>query len=575
MNSPNAFLERSRKEVGRFLQTAVIVDDRPHFSLTTPSRQVVSPGRRARSLQSPPSELPLSSPDSSSHDLDARQLINAFAELGIVCAVLQPILGEQGALNESGDTIEALRNRIDEATRRADIVVLDWNIRPEGKPGQNAKLLIDEILKADKPLEARAWAEDHSRRLRLIAIYTGDNDLDSIVSELDHLLGPLKLGSTVKERYCVTAGPVRISVYGKGKPTIVEADADRRVDEKELPARLQRDFAGMTGGLLSNAALAALSAIRINTHRLLTRFNPGIDAAYVAHRAMMDPPEEAEEHPVPLISSEIEGVLADDAKIPALVGLEAISEWLDHAPGFEAVRVHLGMKPEKFRSGILFLLKNGLARAIKETTHPRWKKLMQKLESYDRQTASILTRVLAPAGTDETKIDMEYALLTSLRSQYESPAPVLKLGTIVAVEDNGRPRYFLCIQPVCDSVRLKEWRPFPFLRLRERTSESDHPFDFVVPDGGVLKRLAVSWKPYDIHLIDMKPEKSSRSVKADRVLEHWHFQRRDSGSPIRWLADLKPAFAHRVVTRFVAEVSRVGLTESEWLRRMAKNANLL
>ena len=37
---------------------------------------------------------------------------------------------------------------------------------------------------------------------------------------------------------------------------------------------------------------------------------------------------------------------------------------------------------------------------------------------------------------------------------------------------------------------------------------------------------------------------------------------------VRWIADLKTDFAHRVANMFAAEVSRVGLTESEWLRRM-------
>ena len=127
----------------------------------------------------------------------------------------------------------------------------------------------------------------------------------------------------------MTAGPVTIVVYGKGKPTIVGADAERRVGEDELPERLRDEFSEMTAGLLSNAALEALSAIRTNTHRILSRFNRGVDAPYVAHRAMMQPPEEAEEHPVPLIASEIEGVLADDLRISELVGFQALTEWLE------------------------------------------------------------------------------------------------------------------------------------------------------------------------------------------------------------------------------------------------------
>ena len=37
---------------------------------------------------------------------------------------------------EDADAIDSLSARTDEATRRADIVILDWNIPPEEQPGE-------------------------------------------------------------------------------------------------------------------------------------------------------------------------------------------------------------------------------------------------------------------------------------------------------------------------------------------------------------------------------------------------------------------------------------------------------
>ena len=564
MSTGSNFSVISTEVVCRFLQSAVIVDDHPYFT-DPPPQELVAPGRRPpqTKVESGTSKAGV---EAGRHDLDARRLINAFADFGVVCAVLQPILQ-----SPIGDTIESLSMRTDRATQRADIVILDWNMPPEDQPGQNAKRLIQEILRTDKPSGVVPRGEDHSRRLRLIAIYTGDG-LASIKKEAENLLTESGLGSVTSGTYHVTAGPVMITVYGKDGSSIVGDDANRRVGEGDLPKLLQGDFTRMTEGLLSNAALAALSAIRTNTHRILSRFNPVMDAPYVAHRAMMEPPEEAEEHPVPLIASEIEGVIADDDEIAKLVGLDAIKEWLDSTSlQEEALRDTLGMDSGAFKEVFLSLLQKGLNKADGGSEFPRWGNLVESLKNNDRSAASVLTRILAPGETDETSPDMKFALLTSLRWRYEEPPRVLKLGTIVATDEGGNTRYWLCVQPVCDSVRLSSARSFPFLKLKIKGPSDGEPFDFVVLDSlrGEYKRLRCSRKPFDMILFKMEPERSSKSVKARRDGDSWLFDRAGGESPLRWIADLKTDHAHRIVDLFANEIKRVGLTESEWLRRMA------
>jgi len=571
MSVSSAFSIRSQGVADRFLQSAVIVDDQARLGSELISRSVVAPSRGPRAQAKAVRETPQSGPGAATHDLDAKQLIDAFAELGIICAVLKPDLQlVSSEMDRTLDPLAALSSRTGLATKRADIVILDWNIPNEERPGQNATRLIEMILGADEPSAVATRNDDHSRRLRLIAIYTGDENLESITGEMADLLARLNLGEVVSNTYRVTAGPVTIAVYGKGKPTIVGADAERRVGEDVLPGRLRDEFSEMTEGLLSNSALEALSAIRTNTHRILSRFNRGVDAPYVAHRAMMQPPEEAEEHPVPLIASEIEGVLADDARIPELVGFKALTEWLEHLTlRDETIQAQLGMNADVFKAALLSLLEGGLEKTGEQQSHPQWEKLMERLKWYDREAASAITQALAREGVDGAARDMEFARLTSLRSQYEAPPPVLKLGSIVATSEGGSLVYLLCIQPLCDSVRLDRSRKFPFLKLKERGSSEDESFDFVITDRESHKRLYVSRKAYDIRVIEMKPDPASKSVRAERVKGDWQFQRKVSGSPVRWLADLKPDFSHRVINEFVGDVARIGLTESEWLRRMA------
>lgn len=555
------FTVRSRHVAERFLQSAVVVDDQAH--LDRPPRLVNKPGRQQRPRFKAETKSPKIGYGAATHDLDAKVLIDSFARLGIVCAVLKPVLASGSAANdEAPDTLRDLRVRVDKATQRADIVILDWNIDDEPEPGQYAQGLIQAILKTDEsPRNSRR--EDHSRRLRLIAIYTGDLELESIITKIRPLLQSIQLGEVAVTKYSVSAGPVRIVVYGKGKPIIQPIDVERRVDEKVLPACLRDDFADMTQGLLSNAALESLSAIRTNTHRILRRFNRTLDPAYIAHRAMMEPPEEAEEHPVPLIASEIEGILANDRRILELVKIEAVKDWLDQL----SLGAEVEIDSRTFKSFLIHLLEHGLQGAV-PPEQQEWARLVKRVKK--RSGAGYLTSALS-GDIDGEKLDMQFAILTSLRSRYEAPPPVLRLGSIVARASEGSQdsNYLLCIQPLCDSVRLTQSRDFPFLALKARQAASGDPFDLVVRVGQQFKRLHVSRKAYDIQLISMRPDPKTKCVEAKHKNGRWEFQA-DVGSPVGWLADLKPEFARRILQEFIGDVARVGLTESEWLRRMAK-----
>ena len=51
----------------------------------------------------------------------------------------------------------------------------------------------------------------------------------------------------------------------------------------------------MTTGLLPNVAIAGLSELRAQTHKLLTMFSRSLDPAYLGHRVLLPNPSEAED----------------------------------------------------------------------------------------------------------------------------------------------------------------------------------------------------------------------------------------------------------------------------------------
>ncbi len=134
--------------VKRFLRTAVVVDDRPYMESERsdgPKREIVIPDRRTPAPQSRPD--PSTAGRSSKHDLNARSVMDSFAELGVICGIVAPSQSDMNVM------------------RKADIVILDWLLK-EDDPEYALKLL-DGLL-------AGKQKEQDRNSLRLVAIYTGE-----------------------------------------------------------------------------------------------------------------------------------------------------------------------------------------------------------------------------------------------------------------------------------------------------------------------------------------------------------------------------------------------------------------
>ena len=156
----------------------------------------------------------------------------------------------------------------------------------------------------------------------------------------------------------------------------------------------------------------------------------------------------------------------------------------------------------------------------------------------------------------------------STKTQYGNPAPELRLGTIVVDANTENINYYVCILPKCDCVRLPaEGRYFPFLPLL-KVASSD--FGYVINDNNNLIDLQLNIKAYEINQIHFKPLRRGLSVYASQVSNSWVFKSSDPSFSLRWVAELKTDHAQRIANDFARELSRVGLTESEWLRRCAK-----
>ena len=449
----------------------------------------------------------------------------------MICGVLRP--------NEA--EIETFAQEFSTVLERADVLILDW--------------VIYSFRNGEKALEIIKMLQDASsgegRRARLILIYSGEPDLSQIV---DSIRQKLKVDSD-GDRYTIRSGPLRISVYAKDQTNVLDAHKSRCIKEERLPEIVILEFAAMAGGLVSNVALKSLGVLRANTHQLLSTFNGKLDGPYVTHRTLLLP-EEASDHIVPLIVSEIQSILEDE-HVGDLAGSANVAKWLKHQVK-RGVKLSAKASDEKlYLKAMDLLLKKGVdknAVAKMFATHQKFANVWLKNKDKDKAAKNIaenLTNALTLAAEQNQFSDQELAILMSIRSRYSAPAPVLHLGTIVLETSKGNSQYLLCVQPVCDSVRIDKSRAFPFLPLLD--TSADGKCDFLIRNGKETHRLKLQTKPFHSKMITFNPAKREREIVARKEDAGYFFKATGRRARYQWIADLRPEHAQRVANEYAPQ----------------------
>ena len=568
------FEKRSRDVAAKFLQTVVVVDDKPYFEAEeieeVPSGEIVEPGRIGAEREEEQEIVP-SIGERQSLPLDAKSLINAFATHGLVCAVVKPENNNKEPL-----LLQALK-----ALRRADIVVLDWKLYEDN--GEKATRIAKQILDGDT---------GDLPSLRLIAIYTGQGGIPSIINNLKESLFSKRpdKGTICDEGYSVVSGGTRIS--GFAKEGVVGAREEKIVTTNSLPDVLTAEFAKMTAGLVSNVAIWSLGEIRENTHRMLRKFKPELDPSYITHRILSAPPEDAETHLAPVVLAELQAII-EDGNASSLADADSIREWLEDL-GRRGIplrdRLHsksVSVAIDAFDA----LIRNGIndeTPTLPVSLRRLLKRLKDEKDKTHKQAISDLTGILSAEQKRAADCDCELSVLMSMRQRYSVPLPVLTQGTIIADGTGKNGRYLICVQPRCDAVRLSNKRAFPFLPMHK--PRNGKPFDYVVKDVDTFVKLFITYKPHLLKMIEFAPIGRQKQITAIREDDGYVFTSTKQMVPVqadgtwateerqtkyRWIAELKPEYAQRVANVFADELSRVGLTESEWLRRHAKKSRPL
>jgi hypothetical protein len=519
----NTVSEFTREAVTSYLRTVVLVDDNIFRQPTVaPTTTEIVPPRPARKTAFKAAAAPSKKTVSPSRVPDEpiflpHHLVASFAKKKIVCSLYQPA-------NRSVSV--GITSDIFHICSSADIVILDYDLFGDG--GTKALGLINNLVSDSM--------QEIPEQGRLILVYTLDPNLtqvsNQILASVDSIPGVSAvpedpLGLVLSARHC------RISILGKPNHRLPQF-VPYTIPEQDLAARAIQEFSAMAPGLLQACVLLGLAKVREKSRTMLARFDSSLDAAFIQHNSLARS-EGAFENALPLVMAELQSVLEDRLQSP-LIPAAVLDDWVANV-----------WSPSAHIVG-----SRGIA-----ATRAQAKILCRDGHEATGLTISNAERLKFFSSSSTSTENDEFALLMSTRGEYAQKRKQLQLGTI-ATFPNGL--HYVCLQPVCDSVRLSGRVPFLFVQLSQ-LKQSKNARVVIRVDDAYLE-LSVETKIASAALVSFAA--SGGIVASSNTAPH-EFCDCD-GKKYLWNSQLKWAHAQRIVEQFASELSRVGLTESEWLR---------
>lgn len=572
------FEQASLEAATSFLQTVVLMDDMAAFIPADDGITDLGATVDEAPLDDPddPSSPPAAPPTATSGapatpealakteaaPLDAGLVTRGFAALGLVCAVLRPY-----ASNDMEKETLA-------AAERADIIVLDWEMRDKG---EKATEILKHLLVQD---------EKAGGRLRLVTIYTGHSPLSNVYGSLKGSFEDFKDPKGLTEADLTLErndGTARIVMFAKSRSPNATQDAPFVVNEAELPKRLIDAFSKFAGGLLPNTTLASIAALRRSTHRMLARMDKSLDGPLITHRILVGDAGDSDEFVAGAIMEELESQVPLAQIVRRYTGPDSIE-------GYFAYWTNKGLKPQMPLVHDIKTKQDLSAKEIKILVEDGLQGMKAKTDALKSQMSpedageldnvlrkSLHKRLYFLMGDDKAsrRAHEQFALITGMKRDMTTVSeadaethPVMKLGTVL---QSSKDQFWVCITPVCDCVRVPNpGAPFLLARLKKSSDE----WSVIVRAGDQNVKLTVEKKRQTVRSVTFGPA-TGGLVRASFEQAKTVFREvgEDPGAAnigvYEWLGEMKPMQAQRIVQGFASNIARIGLDEFEWQRRHA------
>jgi hypothetical protein len=595
----NNFFSTSQEVVRKFLHSVVAIDDDLCFGKkpdTAPSDEEV------HSLKEPIEnglgeysvDLAKTNNTNISHPLDYQLLASSFAKEGIVCS---------GLLITNID--RETKCNIINSSEKADITIIDWDMNND--KGIFAKEIIGAIAKNDKCVGGR---------LRMIAVYTGEV-CENVSFQVEHFLRTLDFKTLRKNNNIKIVDDNELTHW---LVTII----NKEIPPDKLPEKLIYNFTNLTLGLLSNAAISCISEIRNKTHSILSKYNNTLDTAYVSQvlglislrdsRALAH--ENANDYAVELISEEIKALLQVSSKLKETLTKKILLDWPIHYyenNGKMDFRIKVKGEP-------IIITPQQLTEIISSTSEDDLSSKLSvlKIKQNPKSTLNVLIKEFSKSFNDhnldiikgilshnDTIADLEFINLSmftenpislsigkegddkiiklcalenarrTLKNTQNDKFMTLKMGTILRDEND---MFYICMQPLCDSVRLSGESNFIFVQGRKTKSG----YNYVIENNlNGIHKFKIDTKSKNIINMRFLSDDNIGMVKADRddvgnyifYPDHANFDQIEkvySPIPLYWVGELKFNIAQKLSNEISSNLSRVGIDQHEWMRIKTK-----
>lgn len=452
-------------------------------------------------------------------------LTSAFLEERVVCSVVEA----------SEDGRDPVQMALDGA-RIADLLILDWLIF--GSDSATVQAI-------------RRIAEVNRSRLRVVVVYTGADSLSRVAERLVE-----DAGFTTANDFVLRRDSTVVLIFGKPGKHLTDEELKRQASsDRKLPGMIRTDLEMVFKGLMPEFAFRGINALRETTPRILATFNSELDSAALVHRALLPEPADAGPQFVRLLASDFEQVLQDE-RIGEIWDRESVRTYIEGTSlaGSPARLIEILKSNEYVHNDLKTLDDGELAR---EAIISGLSKTGMRDSAFKKGVPALLSAV----GNEDANEPL--AVLMSSSSLGETP-PRLELGIVVQDKDRG---LWLCIQALCDSVRLNESRAFPMMRIVVAPEEPEAMIR--LPDGKAIP-IGFDTSPYRLDSPMFAPTDAG-SVTASGNPSNWHFTSEDSDR-YRAVTRLRPEIAAQAVHGVASAASRIGTNISEWLRRGAPDA---
>ncbi|ORT49527.1 hypothetical protein ST37_14120 [Vibrio sp. qd031] len=540
-----------------FIQTVLIIDDGASLGDKGESAAVVDAPGDPFALEEPTVDFDTNEEDSDeremSHPLRTLELTNAFYDLGIVPGVYQP------QIRDDEDELEFASKAV-RVSASADIVILDWMLKEQ--QSQYSKAIVKKILEHDK---------ESGGRLRSIIIYTGETDLSDL---RDKLLVYLNFDEIQADGdYRISGKNLIIDFYGKDK----QVQINRALTEEELPEKSIECFSELLDGLMPVFAVRSASEIRRNIGSLTSKFAKTVDAGYLTHRSLLPSPEDAELFMLEIFVTHLRSLLAISKADQECLGVKAIDKWISENQIILERDIEAGGGQFNFtKANLIEVLTDGydsqrddyglkkVLASLNDKNNQNNKLSKGKVNKILKTDIHNAFSVYSKSGDalESIKELSVLSLFKRTRVDISKDYPYLTQGTVIYCI--GTSKYYLCVTPKCDTVRLSGVHNFSFAPL----VESDKGFDLVIRDLNLTGYITLSTqnKFFNLEHIGFAPLEGRVQCRDENGM--LIFESSDSlRKKYRWIGDLEELQAQKRVINVVGDLSRNGVDEMEWLRQ--------